>query len=93
MLLAPQLPAIAARPAATILLLRDLPAGQGFEVLMTRRSEHARFASNAYVFPGGGIEAQDEEAGHHALALTEAHRGATPRPDAWLLSQALAGIR
>ena len=55
MLLAPQLPAIAARPAATILLLRDLPAGQGFEVLMTRRSEHARFASNAYVFPGGGI--------------------------------------
>ncbi len=45
------------RPAATILMLRD--ADQGFEVLMTRRSETASFAPGAYVFPGGALDAAD----------------------------------
>ena len=44
-------------PAATVLLLRDTPAG--IEVLMTRRSASASFAPGAYVFPGGGIDAAD----------------------------------
>lgn len=72
-----------ARPAATVLLLRDTPAG--IEVLMTRRSPTARFAPGAYVFPGGGIDAADHAA--HALA--------TRRPgqhDA-LLTQSVAAIR
>ncbi len=46
-----------ARPAATLLLLRD--GAQGLEVLMTRRSASASFAPGAYVFPGGGVDAAD----------------------------------
>jgi recombination protein RecT len=48
---------VATRPAATILLLRDAPAG--LEVLMTRRSSTASFAPGAYVFPGGALDATD----------------------------------
>ncbi|MGE8396452.1 MAG: NUDIX hydrolase, partial [Comamonas sp.] len=47
--------------AATLLLLRDRADG-GWEVLMTRRSDKASFVPGAYVFPGGGIEAQDMQA-------------------------------
>ncbi|MBS0507454.1 MAG: MBL fold metallo-hydrolase [Proteobacteria bacterium] len=57
--------------AATVLLLRDMPAaggGTALEVLMTRRSDKASFVPGAYVFPGGGIEAQDGDAASHALA-------------------------
>src|SRR5690606_30029325 len=43
-----------AHAAATLLLLRDTPAG--LEVLMTRRSERASFAPGAYVFPGGRVD-------------------------------------
>ncbi len=53
-----------ARPAATVLLLRDSPAG--IEVLMTRRSLNASFAPGAYVFPGGAVDASD--AASHTLA-------------------------
>ncbi len=45
--------------AATVLLLRDSP--QGLQVLMTRRAMTASFAPGAYVFPGGGIEFDDEK--------------------------------
>jgi recombination protein RecT len=48
------------RAAATVLLLRDTP--NGIEVLMTRRSPTASFAPNAYVFPGGRIDAADAQA-------------------------------
>ncbi len=46
-----------ARPAATILLLRD--ADTGPEVLMTRRSLKASFAPGVFVFPGGTLDASD----------------------------------
>ncbi|MFT3812622.1 MAG: MBL fold metallo-hydrolase [Acidovorax sp.] len=59
----PQKTPVAARDAATVLLLRDTP--QGFEVLMTRRSAKASFVPGAYVFPGGGVDALDA-ASHHA---------------------------
>ncbi|MDD5481043.1 MBL fold metallo-hydrolase [Rhodoferax sp.] len=66
------------RAAATVLLLRDSPAG--LEVLMTRRSAKASFVPGAFVFPGGGLDAADvhchdicqRRAGQHAAALTEA---------------------
>ncbi len=58
-LLYPPKPLAPLLQAATVLLLRD---GQhGLEVLMTRRSTQASFAPSAYVFPGGGIEADDEK--------------------------------
>ncbi len=71
------------RPAATVLLLRDTPAG--IEVLMTRRSTSASFAPGAYVFPGGGVDAADAAA--HANA-----RRRTGQSDLHL-TQAIAAIR
>jgi 8-oxo-dGTP pyrophosphatase MutT (NUDIX family) len=52
-----------ARPAATILLLRDGPAG--LEVFMVVRHHAIDFASGALVFPGGRVEESD-----HALAAS-----------------------
>jgi recombination protein RecT len=46
-LIYPQRDPVPTRPAATVLLLRDAPAG--FEVLMTRRSTTASFAPGVYV--------------------------------------------
>src|SRR5262245_9378759 len=43
------------RPAATIILLRDAPAGP--EVFMLQRTRGAAFLPGAYVFPGGAIDA------------------------------------
>lgn len=74
---------VPARPAATVLLLRDTPAG--IEVLMTRRSAKASFASSAYVFPGGRIDAADHEA--HARAARR------PTQHDELLTQSIAAIR
>lgn len=70
--------------ASTLLLLRDRPEG-GWEVLMTRRSDKASFVPGAYVFPGGGIEAQDVQA--HAQVV---HRdGMAPAA----LTAAIAALR
>lgn len=71
------------RPAATVLLARDTPAG--VELLMTRRSAKASFAPGAYVFPGGGIDAADEAA--HAMAARR------PTQSGVRLTQAIAAIR
>jgi 8-oxo-dGTP pyrophosphatase MutT (NUDIX family) len=46
------------KPAATILLLRDVPR---FQVLMVKRHHQVDFASNALVFPGGKTHAGDAE--------------------------------
>ncbi len=71
------------RPAATVLLLRD--TADGIEVLMTRRSMTASFVPGAYVFPGGGVDAQDATS-----------HGQAKRRDAQSdlhLTQAIAAIR
>ena len=89
-LLNPQREPAATRDASTILLLRDCADGQGYEVLMTRRADQGNFA-NAYVFPGGGLEAQDSDPANHALARVRQgmlDAGGEPR-----ITQALAGIR
>ncbi len=82
-LIHPQREPAAPLPAATVLLLRD--GAQGLEVLMTRRAMSASFAPGAYVFPGGGIDAND--ARHHHLALRRASQSDER------LTQALAAIR
>jgi 8-oxo-dGTP pyrophosphatase MutT (NUDIX family) len=45
-------------PAATLVLLRDRPAG-GVECLLMRRHVKSKFAAGDFVFPGGKIEADD----------------------------------
>jgi 8-oxo-dGTP pyrophosphatase MutT (NUDIX family) len=56
------------RPAATVMLLRPDPAG--FAVYMLRRSARSRFVPDAYVFPGGAVDAADR-----ALAASAGVRG------------------
>lgn len=45
------------RPAATVVLLRD--ADGGLEALLLRRHRRSGFAADAWVFPGGVVDASD----------------------------------
>ena len=48
-------------PAATLVLMREVPGGPP-ELLMMERPGHMAFAAGALVFPGGRIDPQDLEA-------------------------------
>lgn len=54
---------IVVRDAATTVLLRDEHSGaaNGLEVLLLRRHANHVFGANAYVFPGGAIDAADRD--------------------------------
>ena len=47
----------ALRPAATVMLIRDV--ADGIEVFMLQRTHSAAFAGGMYVFPGGRVDATD----------------------------------
>jgi len=53
-------------PAATLVLLRDCPAG-GVETLLIQRHTASRFAAGNFVFPGGKIETDDMPANAELL--------------------------
>ncbi len=59
----------AAIPAATLVILRDVP-GQVPELLMVERGKALVFAGGAMVFPGGRVDPGD-----HALATQIGHSG------------------
>jgi 8-oxo-dGTP pyrophosphatase MutT (NUDIX family) len=68
-------------PAATVVLLRDVPEG-GVETLMVRRNSKLEFAGGMWVFPGGRVDSDDVppdgdviEAARHA-AVREAQEEA-----------------
>jgi 8-oxo-dGTP pyrophosphatase MutT (NUDIX family) len=48
-----------ARPAASLILLRDAPDGP--EVLLVERNPEQRFMGGAWVFPGGAVNGDAEE--------------------------------
>lgn len=50
---------VAPKRAATVMLLRDTPAGPA--VHMLRRRASMAFAGGAYAYPGGGVDPRDEE--------------------------------
>ena len=51
-----------ARPASTVVLLRD--TSQGLQTLMLKRNKALLFAGGAWVFPGGSLDPEDMEAGN-----------------------------
>lgn len=51
--------AVVPRPAATVMLLRDRPAGM--EVLLLQRAASTPFVPGAHVFPGGAVDAADDD--------------------------------
>jgi 8-oxo-dGTP pyrophosphatase MutT (NUDIX family) len=48
------------RPASAVVLARE-PAGGGIEVFMVRRHVRSEFVPDAFVFPGGSVNADDIE--------------------------------
>jgi 8-oxo-dGTP pyrophosphatase MutT (NUDIX family) len=58
------------RPAATVIVLRDMPAG--LEVLLVQRAGELAFHGGAWVFPGGRVEREDESAGDELSAAQKA---------------------
>jgi 8-oxo-dGTP pyrophosphatase MutT (NUDIX family) len=70
------------RVAATVILLRG--DGQGLELLLVRRTPHARFMGGVWVFPGGAVDGHDAPtadvaAGSAELAAAAALRSAAMR--------------
>jgi 8-oxo-dGTP pyrophosphatase MutT (NUDIX family) len=65
--------AVEPRNAATVVLLRD--RGDGPEVYLLRRTASMAFAAGFFVFPGGSVDARDED------FADEAWIG--PRPSEW----------
>jgi len=58
----------AARPAATVIVVRDGP--KGLETLLLRRNPELKVMAGAWVFPGGKVESSDE--GDEALPQARA---------------------
>src|SRR3989441_6934536 len=50
------------RSSSAVMLLRNLPSGQGIEVFMVRRVIQSDFMPDVYVFPGGSVSADDRAA-------------------------------
>jgi 8-oxo-dGTP pyrophosphatase MutT (NUDIX family) len=73
------------RPAATLILMRDRRPGGPFEVFFTKRPETMVFLPGYYVYPGGAVEPEDEEA-----AFAQRCTSSAGEP---LLAQRIAAIR
>nr|WP_294504613.1 hypothetical protein [uncultured Rhodopila sp.] len=80
-----------ARPAATILLLRD--AADGMEVFMVVRHHEVDFAAGALVFPGGRVEETDYELAARILDREDPDPDETGEPETTALAFRIAAIR
>ncbi|TAN22595.1 MAG: NUDIX domain-containing protein [Actinomycetota bacterium] len=59
------------RPAATVILMREIDGRQGFEILMLKRSTELDFSAGAYVFPGGAVDPQDIQLAPRCLGIND----------------------
>jgi 8-oxo-dGTP pyrophosphatase MutT (NUDIX family) len=62
------------RAAAGVILMRHggRHSADGLEVLLGKRTPHARFMAGVWVFPGGAVDgAEDDDRAHRATALRE----------------------
>jgi 8-oxo-dGTP pyrophosphatase MutT (NUDIX family) len=62
-----------ARPAASLILLRDGPSGP--EVLLVQRNPQQSFMGGAWVFPGGAVDGDEEQPAATALRELEEEAG------------------
>ena len=72
------------RPAATVMLVRDTPAG--LEVFVLRRVVGMAFAGGMTAFPGGAVDSTDHETSHetdHATGMAGSLRWSGPDPAWW----------
>lgn len=74
---APEVP-LTPRPAATVLLVHDTGLGTGLDVFLMRRHSAMDFAAGVMVFPGGGVDDRDRNAG-----LLRLGAWAGPPPSWW----------
>jgi glyoxylase-like metal-dependent hydrolase (beta-lactamase superfamily II)/8-oxo-dGTP pyrophosphatase MutT (NUDIX family) len=75
-------PRLVPRPAATLILLRDSPAGP--EVLMLQRTKSAVFLGGAYVFPGGSLDAEDAKLSNRVIGLEVDPNALQPPIEYWI---------
>jgi 8-oxo-dGTP pyrophosphatase MutT (NUDIX family) len=61
------------RVASSVIVMRD--ADSGPEVLLVQRNPAARFMGGAWVFPGGAVHGEDEQAAATAVRETEEEAG------------------
>jgi recombination protein RecT len=64
------------KPAATAVLVRDGDAGP--ELLLLRRHRQSGFVPGAWVFPGGRVDAADDDAALGAFCASPPHAGLAP---------------
>ncbi len=85
---------VALRPAATVMLIRDLVAGS-FDVFMLQRTHGAAFAKGMYVFPGGRVDDVDsaQELEDLCDGMTDAEASALLQLPSGGLSYWVAAIR
>jgi 8-oxo-dGTP pyrophosphatase MutT (NUDIX family) len=77
------------RPAATVIVLRDMPSG--LEVLLVQRAGELAFHGGAWVFPGGRVEREDLAAGNALSAARAAELSAARAAE--LSAARAAGVR
>ncbi|WP_099022567.1 NUDIX hydrolase [Mycolicibacterium palauense] len=65
-----------ARPAATVMLVRDTPGG--IEVFLMRRHRAMEFVGGVIVFPGGGVDDRDRSVDLHRMGAWHG-----PPPEWW----------
>lgn len=69
-------PIAEARPAATLILLRDDVTSGALQALMVRRSASLSFYGGAWAFPGGRVDPEDCAAGESLDTLAAVQRAA-----------------
>ncbi len=80
-----------ARPASTLVVLRDGAAG--IEVLLSRRTQSNDQFSGAWVFPGGIVDAGDRAAHQHCVGLDDAAASAQLGLESGGLDYYIAAVR
>ena len=80
-----------ARPAATLVVVRDGMAG--IEVLLSRRTQSNDQFSGAWVFPGGIVDAGDRAAHQHCVGLDDAAASAQLGLESGGLDYFVAAVR